>query len=141
MRPMWLLRRKPDSALIWYEDFRDYGALPASYWTTFSGKWSVWRSDEYSEERVYSRLECHGQLTWKYDGFSDIHLRAQLIFLKSAVFAFVTNCGNGQQTKFFVNGFVGNILLVILANAVIHFSDMKNFAFKGSLIFCTLQFP
>lgn len=75
-----MLRRKPDSALIWYEDFRDYGALPASYWTTLSGKWSVWRSDEYSESRVYSQLEGSGQLAWKYDGFSDIHLRAQLIF-------------------------------------------------------------
>lgn len=75
-----MLRRKPDSALIWYEDFRDYGALPASYWTTLSGKWSVWRSDEYSESRVYSQLEGYGQLAWKYDGFSDIHLRAQLIF-------------------------------------------------------------
>lgn len=75
-----MLRRKPDSALIWYEDFRDYGALSASYWTTLSGKWSVWRSDEYSESRVYSQLEGYGQLAWKYDGFSDIHLRAQLIF-------------------------------------------------------------
>ena len=75
-----MLRRKPDSALIWYEDFRDYGALPASYWQTLSGKWSVWRSDEYSESRVYSQLEGYGQLAWKYDGFSDIHLRAQLIF-------------------------------------------------------------
>ncbi len=78
-----MLRRKPDSALIWYEDFRDYGAIPESYWTTLSGKWSVWRSDEYSESRVYSQLEGYGQLAWKYDGFSDIHLRVQLIFPSS----------------------------------------------------------
>lgn len=67
------------SVLIWYEDFQDYGALPASYWTTLSGKWSVWRSDEYSESRVYSQLEGYGELAWKYDEFSDVHLRAQLI--------------------------------------------------------------
>jgi hypothetical protein len=28
-----MLRRKPDSALIWYEDFRDRNILPESYWT------------------------------------------------------------------------------------------------------------
>ena len=50
--------------------------------------------------------------------------------IKSAVSAFVTNCGNGQQTKFFVNGFVGNVLLVTLANAIIHISDMKYPALK-----------
>ncbi|MFR6421595.1 MAG: hypothetical protein ACLUOO_02765 [Coprococcus sp.] len=38
-----VLRRKPDSALVWYEDFRDDTPLPDSYWTTLSGEWSVWR--------------------------------------------------------------------------------------------------
>ena len=28
-----MLRRKPDSALIWYEDFQDYGVLETDYWT------------------------------------------------------------------------------------------------------------
>ena len=75
-----MLRRKPDSALVWYEDFRDYGVLATNYWTTLSGKWEVWRSEEYSTERVYSQLEGSGKLAWKYDGFSDIHLRARLAF-------------------------------------------------------------
>ena len=75
-----MLRRKPDSALIWYEDFRDGDALPESYWTTLSGSWKVWREDEYSSERVYSQLEGSGQLAWQYSGFSDIHLRARLAF-------------------------------------------------------------
>ena len=43
-----MLRRKPDSALIWYEDFRDYGVLETNYWTVLSGSFTVWRSDEYS---------------------------------------------------------------------------------------------
>lgn len=75
-----MLRRKPDSALIWYEDFRDYGMLQTNYWTTLSGSWTVWREDEYSESRVYSQLDGSGKLAWQYDGFSDIHLRARLAF-------------------------------------------------------------
>ena len=75
-----MLRRKPNSALIWYEDFRDYGVLQTNYWTTLSGSWTVWREDEYSESRVYSQLDGSGKLAWRYDGFSDIHLRARLAF-------------------------------------------------------------
>ena len=75
-----MLRRKPDSALIWYEDFRDYGMLETNYWTTLSGSFKVWRSDEYSSERVYSQLEGKGQLAWRYDRFSDVHIRARLAF-------------------------------------------------------------
>lgn len=74
------LRRKPDSALVWYEDFQDYGILETNYWEILSGSFEVWRSEEYSTERVYSQLEGSGQLAWKYDGFSDIHLRARLAF-------------------------------------------------------------
>jgi hypothetical protein len=36
-----VLRRKPDSALVWYEDFRDPITLQSSYWTTLSGSWAV----------------------------------------------------------------------------------------------------
>ncbi|MDY0407355.1 hypothetical protein [Paracerasibacillus soli] len=38
-----VLRRKPDSALIWYEDFRDENPLPSNYWITLSGEWEVWK--------------------------------------------------------------------------------------------------
>ena len=75
-----VLRRKPDSALAWYEDFRDNPPIPDSYWTTLSGSWKVWRSDEYSTSRVYSQLEGSGQLAWKYSGFTDVHLRARIAF-------------------------------------------------------------
>ena len=75
-----VLRRKPDSALIWYEDFEDYGILNTAYWNIISGSWKVWRSDEYSESRVYSQLDGSGQFAWNYDGFKDIHLRARLAF-------------------------------------------------------------
>jgi len=75
-----MLRRKADSALVWYEDFRDDTPLPQSYWTTLSGEWSVWQDTSSSMNRPYSQLEGKGQLAWNYSNFSDIHLRAQLIF-------------------------------------------------------------
>jgi hypothetical protein len=80
-----MLRRKPDSALIWYEDFRDYGTYLKTNGTgrRLSGAWTVWREDEYSEDRVYSQLDGSGQLAWQYDGFRDIHLRARLAFQSS----------------------------------------------------------
>jgi len=75
-----MLRRKPDSALIWYEDFRDKTPLPDSYWTTLSGQWHVWQDSASTANRPYSQLEGQGQLAWRYDKLSDIHLRAQIIF-------------------------------------------------------------
>lgn len=75
-----VLRRKPDSALAWYEDFRDNPPIPDSYWTTLSGSWKVWRSDKYATTRVYSQLEGSGQLAWKYSGFTDVHLRTRIAF-------------------------------------------------------------
>ena len=89
-----MLRRKPDSALVWYEDFRDYGVLETNYWTVLSGSWEVWRSEEYSMERIYSQLDGSGQLAWKYNGFSDIHLRARLAFPANGSGKAGVFCGN-----------------------------------------------
>ena len=94
-----VLRRKPDSALAWYEDFRDYVTLQDTYWTTLSGSWAVWRSEEYSMERVYSQLEGSGQLAWKYSGFSDVHLRCRIAFPQN---------GSGRAGVF-----IGNIFCCI----------------------------
>jgi spore germination protein YaaH len=98
-----VLRRKPDSALAWYEDFRDPITLQSTYWQTLSGSWAVWRSEEYSDERVYSQLEGRGQLAWKYSGFSDAHIRAR--------FAFPSN-GGGRAGVF-----IGNIFCCINIDA------------------------
>jgi len=75
-----VLRRKPDSALAWYEDFRDPVTLQPAYWETLSGNWAVWRYDYYAPGRVYSQLEGSGQLAWKYDEFSDVHVRCRIAF-------------------------------------------------------------
>ncbi|MCI2061740.1 MAG: glycosyl hydrolase family 18 protein [Eubacteriaceae bacterium] len=79
-----MLRRKPDSALIWYEDFRDNGVLGTGYWQIQSGSFNVWREDEYAEGRVYSQLDGQGALSLSYDGFSDIHLKARLAFAEGS---------------------------------------------------------
>lgn len=92
-----VLRRKPDSALSWYEDFRDQPPIPDSYWTTLSGSWSVWRDpDDWTSNRPYCQLEGTGQLAWKYSGFNDVHLRARI--------AFPTN-GTGRAGIFIGNVF------------------------------------
>lgn len=75
-----MIRRKPDSALVWYEDFRDEEKIPESYWTVLSDEWNVWQDPESTASRPYSQLEGYVQLAWNYSGFSDIHLRAQIIF-------------------------------------------------------------
>jgi len=75
-----MLRRKPDSALVWYEDFRDENILPESYWTALDGEWEVWQDPDDPDSRPYSQLEGRGRLAWKYDGFSDVHIRARLAF-------------------------------------------------------------
>ena len=94
-----VLRRKPDSALAWYEDFRDPVTLQSTYWQTLYGSWAVWRSVEWSQERVYSQLEGSGQLAWKYGGFSDVHIRARLAFPQN---------GSGRAGVF-----IGNIFCCI----------------------------
>ncbi|MTI95461.1 MAG: glycosyl hydrolase [Firmicutes bacterium] len=75
-----MLRRRPDSALVWYEDFRDGNMLPQSYWTILDGEWTVWQNPDSTANRPYSQLDGHGRLAWKYDGFSDVHIRARLAF-------------------------------------------------------------
>lgn len=99
-----MLRRKADSALVWYEDFRDDTPLPQSYWTTLSGEWSVWQDTSSSINRPYSQLEGKGQLAWNYSNFSDIHLRAQLIFPenfsgKAGIFIGTTYCCFNYDTQ------------------------------------------
>ena len=88
-----MLRRKPDSELIWYEDFRDENALPDSYWTTLSGKWEVWQESSFAS-RPYSQLEGSGQLAWNYGSFTDIHLRARLAFPSTGSGKAGVFCGN-----------------------------------------------
>jgi len=89
-----VLRRKPDSALIWYEDFRDPVTLQTTYWKTLSGSWAVWRSDQYASTRVYSQLEGSGELAWKYNNFSDVHIRARIAFPSNGSGRAGVFCGN-----------------------------------------------
>lgn len=86
-----VLRRKPDSALVWYEDFRDPITLQESYWITLSGSWAVWHGTGDNGNQPYSQLEGSGQLAWKYEGFNDVHVRARIAFPEN---------GNGRAGVF-----------------------------------------
>ena len=72
--------RKPDSALVWYETSRDDTPLPDSYWMTLSGEWSVWRGKLHHREPAIFLAGRLRKLAWKYDGFSDLHIRARVGF-------------------------------------------------------------
>lgn len=104
-----VLRRKADSALIFYEDFRDYEELPNGYYETLEGSWSVWKDPDDTSNRPYSQLEGQGRLSIKYDGFSDIHLRARLAFPQSGSGRAGVFCGdifcclnfNSQQVELY----------------------------------------
>jgi len=64
-----MLRRKPDSALIWYEDFRDRNILPENYWTVLDGEWDVWQDPESTESRPYSSSRDMANLHGNTTGF------------------------------------------------------------------------
>src|SRR5699024_7723858 len=68
------LRRKPDSVLIWYEDFRDENPRPSNHCTTLSGEWEAWKKDDFNNRRHYAQLDGKGQLTWRYRDFEDIDI-------------------------------------------------------------------
>jgi hypothetical protein len=75
-----VLRRKPDSALIWYADFEDPGMLETGYWKTLSGSWKIWRRTTTprtaSIPSSTAAENSHGTTT----DSEDIHLRARLAF-------------------------------------------------------------
>jgi spore germination protein YaaH len=89
-----VLRRRPDSALAWYEDFRDSATLQETYWQTLSGNWAVWQNPDDYGSRPYSQLEGSGQLAWKYNGFADVHLRARIAFPANGSGRAGVFCGN-----------------------------------------------
>ena len=39
----------------------------------------MWRESYTTENRPYSLLEGSGKLAWKYEGFSDLHIRARVV--------------------------------------------------------------
>ena len=78
-----VLRRKPESALVWYEDFCDYSEIPTNYFTVLDGSWKIWKDESSDRIRKYSQLEGSGKLALDYTGFSEIHVRARFAFKSS----------------------------------------------------------
>lgn len=78
-----VLRRKPESALVWYEDFCDYSEIPTNYFIVLDGSWKIWKDESSDRVRKYSQLEGSGKLALDYAGFSEIHVRARFAFKSS----------------------------------------------------------
>jgi len=75
-----VLRRPPDHATIWYDDFRDWaaGALPSSYYRVVSGSWSVSKDPNDTSSRPYSWVTGSGEFRINYAGFTDVSVRANV---------------------------------------------------------------
>ncbi|MCL1915012.1 MAG: hypothetical protein FWG10_14375 [Eubacteriaceae bacterium] len=71
------MRRPPESALVWYEDWRD--GMLTQYWKQPSPEtWGVWQDGWLG--RPYSQLEGTGEIWLEHEGFGDIHICAAIAF-------------------------------------------------------------
>ena len=70
-----MLRRKPDSALIWYDNFQS--SLTRSYCTTLEGSWEYNMNDKPPE--AFS-IKGYGKFALNYSGFGDLHIRGRVKF-------------------------------------------------------------
>ena len=83
-----VLRRKPDSAQIWYEDYKDYGiptgaSLPSSYYIVNSGSWLIYCNDGDTSPRPYSWVQGSGDYKLDYSGFTEVHVRGKITLLST----------------------------------------------------------
>jgi spore germination protein YaaH len=100
------LRRDPDSALIWYEDFKDYGVtgiLPSQYYKINSGTWFVYNDPEDLRPRPFSWVIGSGEFQLDYSFFSEVHVRARVGFTAGSA---------GRSGLYF-----GNLFLCLNMNA------------------------
>jgi len=72
-----VLRRIPEYAYIFYDDFRDWTELPASMYS-IAGSWQIHKDPEDASSRPYSWITGQGQITLRYEGFSNVLVRASI---------------------------------------------------------------
>ncbi|MDD4462454.1 MAG: glycosyl hydrolase family 18 protein [Eubacteriales bacterium] len=77
------LRRDPDSALAFYDDFRDTAVINTNFYSIVSGSWAIWRP-ETELSRPYSQLEGSGDFALAGGGYGDVNLRARFAFVGGA---------------------------------------------------------
>jgi spore germination protein YaaH len=90
------LRRAPDSALVWYEDFKDGWGTVGQFWTVQSGNWTVWQEGDWEANRPYSQLDGQGRLALSFSAMSDAHVRFRVGFPEGATGAAGVAVGNIQ---------------------------------------------
>lgn len=74
-----VLRRPPEYAYIWYDDFRDWDeGPPPSHAYNVAGNWTVKKDPNDLSARPYSWITGSGQISLTYNGFNDILVRATI---------------------------------------------------------------
>ncbi|SFS75990.1 glycosyl hydrolase family 18 protein [Marininema halotolerans] len=67
------IRRPPDAAIIYYDDFRDWkNKLPGEKYDIQSGSWKVMNDQGDSSPRPYSWVSGTGKVTLSYSQFKDV---------------------------------------------------------------------
>lgn len=62
------LRRVPDSALVWYEYWRNYSNIPLNFYIIHSGNWSIYNNYLYGS----------GDISLNFDNFNELHVVARI---------------------------------------------------------------
>lgn len=73
------LRRDPEHASIWLDDFRDWsGSLPSNMYQILSGSFSVMKDPDDESARPYSWVQGSGQFAINYNGFNDVAVEGDI---------------------------------------------------------------
>jgi spore germination protein YaaH len=75
------LRRIPESALVWHEDWRDFTYIPYGYYY-YWGSWQVMTDPNDKSERPYRWLRGNGNLYLDYGSFLNLHIKGRFRFLE-----------------------------------------------------------
>ena len=74
------LRRDPEHATIWLDDFRDWqGSLPSNMYQILSGSFAVKKDPNDESSRPYSWVEGSGEFAIKHSGFTDVAVEADIV--------------------------------------------------------------
>lgn len=78
------VRRPPQSALIFYDDFRDWqNQLPSDKYTIQSGTWKINKDPNDTNHRPYTWITGSGKFTISYSQFKDVSTEANISLTKN----------------------------------------------------------
>lgn len=76
-----VLRRPPEPALVWYEDWRDYDYIYSGYYN-YSGTWQVMTDPNDKSSRPYRWVRGSGTIYLDYNCFVNLHIKGRFRFLE-----------------------------------------------------------